>query len=241
MKIYADKNKKSIVTEVDNWPHPKKDKQWKPGRSAMELAKFVLSGTRFQELINIVLTECNVNHDMNFKCYPEYKTSFGKGMGNGGPRVHDMLMKGCELVIGVEAKVLESFDEKMRIKKGQQGRDKQGKTRADKLAKILDGKRKINYEDIGYQLFSATYGTMKEAYDCGKDKCVMLVLVFKGNVCEENNYHKKCEENENDFNLFCKFVDVQKGLIEREINDRTIRCWIKKVEVNIDTEYIIES
>ena len=56
MKIYADKNKKSIVTEVDNWPHPKKDKQWKPGRSAMELAKFVLSGTRFQELINIVLT-----------------------------------------------------------------------------------------------------------------------------------------------------------------------------------------
>lgn len=235
---FLNKEKEQIITNIENWPHPKRDEQWKCGRSAMEFAKFALSEVSFIELLKKVLSECNINHDMNFDCYPEYTTYFGEGMGNGGPRVHDMLMIGDKLVIGVEAKVSEHFDEKMIVRKEQQGRDKQGKTRADKLAEILVGNSNINYEDIGYQLFSATYGTMKEAYDQGKKQCIMLVLVFKGAVYKESDYQQKCEENDNDFNRFCKFVNIQDGQIVRKIKDRTIRCWIKKVEVEIGTDYI---
>lgn len=240
MEIIFEKYSDKIVES--NWEaswQPKDKKQWKDGRSSKELAKFA-SSESFKELILCVLKACNIE-EQNFKCEPEAKASLGNGFGTGGCRNHDLLMIGDkDCVIGVEAKVSEPFDEKMKIKKGKQGKDKHGNTRADKLANILCGNN-INYEEIGYQLFTATYGTMKEAYNQGKDHCIMLFIVFKGNVCKEPNYDKHCAENNTIFENFCKFVNLQNGLIKRTIIDRTITCWIKKVEVIIGTNYSINS
>lgn len=224
-----DSNKCKIYG-FDNWPAPKSSKQWKSGRSAMELAKFVLNRADFSLLINSVLCDCGFE-PMDFDCYPEYKTSLGEGMGQGGQRVHDMLMIGEKMVIGVEAKVSESFDEKIeKIKK-------QGKiVRSEKLANALSD-NKANYKDIGYQLFTATYGTMKAAVDAGKDVCIALFIVFKGNVCKESNYEEKCTENNEDFKRFCEFINVQDGYIIRNILGKRIKCWIKKKEVEIGTNY----
>ncbi|MBR0201519.1 MAG: hypothetical protein IJQ44_03550 [Bacteroidaceae bacterium] len=224
-------NNKCAINGFDKWPAPKASKQWKCGRSAMELAKFVLNRADFSSLINSVLCDCGFE-PMYFDCYPEYKTSLGKGMCKGGPRVHDMLMIGEKMVIGIEAKVSESFDEKIKKIK------EPGKIeRSEKLAHVLSDNNSANYKDIGYQLFTATYGTMKAAIDAGKDVCIALFIVFKGNVCKESNYDDKCRENDKDFNRFCEFINVQDGYIIRNILGKRIKCWIKKIEVEIGTDY----
>ena len=107
------------------------------------------------------------------------------------------------------------------------------------MAETLRYSSNLNNENIRYQLLTATYGTMKAAIDNNTDKCIMLVVVFKGNVCKEPSYEKNCKNNDSDFNSFCNFVNLQEGRIVRSIKDKKITCWIKKVEVEISTDYIL--
>ena len=163
MKIEIQKSIK--ITNEDDWfkvsPPKGGKKQWKKGRSARLLAQYTTDQTSdFKQLIEKILHECGLEKQ-NFNCEPEASASLGTGFGGGGSRNHDLLMIGKDCVIGVEAKVSESFDKEIDevISKSETR-----KHRAEKLIGFLVREKiddKIN--KLGYQLFTATRGTMCSA------------------------------------------------------------------------------
>lgn len=232
------KNKKGEVINDSNWEaswKPKQETQWKDGRSSKEFAKFA-SSEYFSSLISQVLTSCGIT-EQDFTCTPEYKSSLGKGFGRGGCRNHDLLMEGDEdCIIGVEAKVSESFDEdmeKMLDKQKKNYNDNETKTRAYKLRRYLVKEDNQYVDKIGYQLFAATRATINYAIEKKKNKCIVLVIVFDGEIDKGNKYEEKVAKNNKDFVEFCKAVGVQDGKIKID----GIEYWIKKVSVNISKSY----
>ncbi len=232
------KNKKGEVINDSNWEaswKPKKETQWKDGRSSKEFAKFA-SSEYFPSLISQVLKSCGIA-EQDFTGTPEYKSSLGKGFGRGGCRNHDLLMEGDEdCIIGVEAKVSEPFDEdmeKMLDKQKKNYNDNETKTRAYKLRRYLVKEDNQDVDKIGYQLFAATRATINSAIVNKKKKCIVLVIVFEGEIDKGNKYEEKVAKNNKDFVEFCKAVGVQDGKIKID----GIEYWIKKVSVNISKSY----
>ena len=223
------------IEKQDDWTEPMSEKHFQEGRSAMLLAQFALSES-FGDAINKILNDYGLSTNGSFKCIPECKSSFGKGMGRGGSRNHDALLIGDDCVVGIEAKVSEPFGSRIR----EETKDKNGMTRADKLFQFLCGDNDVS--DIGYQLFAATYGTMKAAIDEGRENCVMLVVVFNGNVKKERNYCVNIKKNEDDFDNFKQSLqDIENDCITREIDGKRIKCWIKKVIVTVqdDNSFVV--
>ena len=237
MKITVIK-KGATIKGLDDWKKlggPKDvNKQWEKGRSAYELANFVINNQKvFVQKIQSVLEQCGLQ-SQDFECEPEAISGLGKGMKRGGPRVHDLLMIGENCVIGIEAKVSEPFGENISsINKKQKEKSKE--TRAEALWNFLAGKNTtIDKSPIGYQLFTATYGTMCSGIDVRKNNCIMLVLVFKGDVKKEINYNSNCKYNENDYNNFIETINADsKSKIVRPIENTKINCWIKKEDIII--------
>ena len=220
----------------DNWEKswsPKEKKQWKDGRSSKELAKFA-SSEYFPSLISQVLKSCGIA-EQNFECTPEAKSSLGIGFRSGGCRNHDLLMEGDEdCIIGVEAKVSESFDKDWINALNEQKNNKtEENTRAYRLRKRLVKFDSEEVDKIGYQLFTATRATINYAIKKKKNKCIVLVIVFEGEIDKGNQYEEKVAKNNKDFVEFCKAVGVQDGKIKID----GIECWIKKVSVNISKSY----
>ena len=178
--------------------NPKKDDQWKEGRSARLMAELAIERKpEFAKRVSDLLAECGIA-EQDFVCEPEAATGLGKRMGRGGPRKHDLLMRGNDCVIGIEAKVSEIFDKEIGKRlKGNEGNKKSKEsnksTRAQSLIKcLIPEKNQDKVMGIGYQLFTAARGTMCAALKQGMEKCIMLVITFKGNVEKEKNYDAKC-------------------------------------------------
>lgn len=109
-------HKDVTIKTIDDWKAvaPPKDPvhQWKDGRSAKELARFALS-EEFNNVLSEVLDSLGIRNQ-NFEAEPEAETYFRSNlvnMGTRGPRNHDLLLIGSDCVIGIEAKVSESFGE----------------------------------------------------------------------------------------------------------------------------------
>ena len=227
--------------------NPKKDNQWKEGRSARLMAELAIERKpEFAKLVSDLLAECGIA-EQDFVCEPEAATGLGKGMGRGGSRKHDLLMRGNDCVIGIEAKVSEIFDEEIgkRLKsnegnkKSNEGNKKSKEsnksTRAQSLIEcLIPEKNQDKVMGIGYQLFTATRGTMCAASKHGMEKCIMLVITFKGNVEKKPNYDANCAKNAKDFDDFLKATGADgNGLIVKDISGKDISCWIKHIDVTV--------
>lgn len=240
MKIKVEKKSRQINT-VDDWkryaPPMEVNKQWKKGRSAFCLASFVLSdkfGAKIQELIESLGLSCPAE----FVCEPEAQTSFPvESMGERGPRNHDLLMVSDDLLIGIEAKVSESFADTIKDwkEKGRQNKDG-GKNRTKRLEGFCDilygNNRPDNLNELRYQLFAATVGTILEAKERGIKKCMMLVLVFEGNVARESDYDNNVKKNDEDFGNFCNSLNLPND--GGKITRGELQCWVKKITVSVD-------
>lgn len=226
--------KKTVkITNLGDWfkyASPKgEEKQWKKGRSALEMASFALSDD-FEAQIRNVLSDCGINGNVNLTCEPEAETRFpSKVYGTGGPRNHDLLITSENIVVGVEAKVSEPFDKKISERKKNASNNLL--KRIEGFADLLYGERRPdNFDDLRYQLFSATVGTIIEANNRNVDNAIMLVIVFEGNgVDKEKDYKKNVEQNDDDYKKFCQSL----GLSENGgvINVSGTKCWIKKIKV----------
>ena len=211
----------------------KKDNQWKEGRSARLMAELAIERKpEFAKRVSDMLAECGIA-EQDFVCEPEAAAGLGKGMCRGGARKHDLLMRGNDCVIGIEAKVSEPFDEeigkRLEIEEGNRSK------RAERLIEFLmPGKAQDNVKRIGYQLFTATRGTMCAALEHGVEKSIMLVITFKGNVEKEKNYDANCAKNAKDFDDFLKATGADgNGQIVRDISGKDISCWIKHIDVTV--------
>ena len=211
----------------------KKDDQWKEGRSARLMAELAIERKpEFAKRVSDLLAECGIA-EQDFVCEPEAAAGLGKGMCQGGPRKHDLLMRGNDCVIGIEAKVSELFDEEIG-KRLESEEGKECKRAKSLIERLIPEKNQDEVSGIGYQLFTAARGTMCAALKHGMDKCVMLVITFKGNVEKEKNYDANCAKNAKDFDDFLKATGADgNGQIVRDISGKAISCWIKHIDVTV--------
>lgn len=248
MKTEFIKNNEIIVT-IHDWKRhasPKgKDKHWVVGRSAYSMADFAIKhNEKFKEVVSRILKECELQ-EQDFKCEPEATAGLGRGMKRGGPRNHDLLMLGKNCVIGIEAKVSETFDANWGDVQKEQ-REKQGNDniRALALKEFLTPDK--NVDDIGYQLFTATRGTMVSAMKAGYKNAILLIIVFEGDITlnegeADKKYKNTVNKNNEDFCNFLSAINADgSGKIQRKIGRETINCWIKKVKIKIPDYTIAE-
>ena len=178
-------HEKNIIN-YDDWkiecPPKKADKQWKPGRSAMELAKYMTEKfpnvpSEIENALKVLVPESS-----NFDWDAEYVTPLpGRGEG----RNHDAILWNEDIVVTIEAKADEPLGNL--IIDEMKGSSVNKLCRISEMLKLMFKGNFKKYGELRYQLLTASVGTILEAQKQGCDIAVLLVLVFKtnGNVTEE--------------------------------------------------------
>ncbi len=189
------------INSVDDWkefaPPKKSNTQWKDGRSAKELANYIISGNGYiPKEIEDILLKLGCDENTVFYGEPEAVTNL---LGRGGGRNHDLLLvQKNEVVVGIEAKSDESLgnivckellndisDNKIR--------------RINSLYNDIYGCDVCKNTDIRYQLLTATVGILKEAQKLKVSKAILIVITLK----KENYYDiRKVKSNIQDVNTF---------------------------------------
>lgn len=180
-----------------------KEPHWKGGRSAYELANFIINkngATVITDLVSQVLGSKVVLQ----KAIPEWEIRFDN-WGHG--REHDLAIWGKvqdgsgekSLFVGVEAKVDEPFgatvaEAYLQAKtKELNGTSTNAPKRIEDLLKRNFGEVNIYHFDLRYQLLYATAGTVGLENNPTAEIMVLLVLVFKTDlynaVIGERNYN----------------------------------------------------
>ena len=232
MKIKISKNN-NIITTVEEWyqfaPPKAKGKHWKDGRSAKSLAQFMTDKNQVKKLEDILV---ELEYDTNgvISCTPEANTVL-PCKGNG--RNHDLLMIGEDFVVGIEAKVSESFGEEISTELIEASDNKKG--RIDKLANELFGCKINEIKDgleLRYQLLTGVYGTLREAENNKKSKALFLVIVFTDGITREDE--NAVNRNNDDFKNFCQQIvlSAEGGTICKS----NVALTIKKVEISLKSE-----
>ena len=108
------KFKANGVFNIDSWfdvaPPKEGKRQWKPGRSAMELARYMTSDYPNvpREIEEVLLNFTTADAEFYFK--GEHKTEFARhGLGTGEGRNHDAFLWHSDVVVGIEGKADEPF------------------------------------------------------------------------------------------------------------------------------------
>ena len=221
-------SKRNIITNVEQWhqfaPPKDSDKHWKEGRSAMSLAQFMTNSKQIKKLEDL-LKEWGYDTSGTIKCTPEANTNLP---GTGGGRNHDLLMVGKDFVVGIEAKVTETFGNPISMELF--GAIENKSLRINTLAKDLlgCGVNEKN-EHLRYQLLTGIMGTFYEAKSKSKPKALFLVIVFTDAITSKD--YKVVQNNNKDFEEFCKYLGLTSdgGEIERD----GIKLDIKKIEISL--------
>ena len=200
-----DANGKPLKT-LDDWQAIHKPKHWKRGRSAYEVADFIVNRSGADKLarrVSLVLGDTVQFEQIT----PEFEVRFDK---YGKGRFHDIgivgeTAHGERLFIGVEAKVDESFGLTVaeEWQKGQRtvagGKRTHLPDRIRELcSRFQDGPGIRETDQIRYQLMHGTAGTVSACAECS----VFYVAVF---VTDAYN-HAKGEANYNDYLAFVRQV-----------------------------------
>ena len=184
------------ICDLQDWEDyagPVDKKQWKDKRSAKEFARFILSGNGYIP-IKLLCAICDYTKAYNYVLYPEFLTGFKKyGMGSRGPRHHDGLLVGSDIVVGIEAKADEALDKKYLSEYDS------NKIRYKVISELIFGDEPENHTNIRYQLVSSAMGTLIEAAERKKDTAVLLIVSF---ISEEATTTEKLERNKKDIQAF---------------------------------------
>lgn len=208
-KMVLSKNN-HIINSVEEWrefaPPKRGDLHWKDGRSAKELAKYMVSGNGFlPDEIENVLGSINFNEDISFIGEPEAVTNL-KGKGEG--RNHDILLNGDnKIIIGVEAKVDEPFGNSVSIEISK-GSSKNKKERIRDLYSNIIGSFPGDNYDPKYQLLIAAAGTLIEAEKYHSPNAMLLIITFKNGTYFSEN---KVNRNLDDINYFMNSIETWKN------------------------------
>ena len=181
----------NLITGIDDWPRPKRDYQWKAGRSAMELARSWFRGNTIA--CPTALLALLESHDLTRGCtltagQPEHVTPLPE---RGEGRNHDLWLTGtCAaggVTVCVEAKADETFGERIgdAIQMARRRTPQSGMpARASALLEILIGRpadpEQEPWRGLRYQLFTAVAGTAIQAVADGSSLAVFVVQEFCG-------------------------------------------------------------
>jgi hypothetical protein len=185
----------------------KKERHWKPGRSAHSLASYIFNDNGEQKIADL-LSKLFGSKVILETGYPEQEVRFDK-YGHG--REHDLGLH-CRLVdedktiyVGLEAKVDEEFNIsilqnylKAKCKELSNTKTNAGNRIENLLQKHFKEVKPSHFE-LKYQLLYSTVGTLEAKDKDGKyfDEYVFLVIVFKTDKYDEvksiNNYRDYIE------------------------------------------------
>ena len=219
------------IKTVDDWhqyaPPQNPEKQWKDGRSAKLFAEYALSQC-FAENMHKILSYYGFQTSKVLSCEPEVNTKLPYGSKG---RQHDLLIDGKDFIVGIEAKVSESFGKSI------EEEYTKSKGKRDRIKSLLAyiGKDYEEAKDCKYQLLTGLVGTLLEAKERGKEKCLFLVIVFSGDVTATQ---KEQIKNNEDYSYFCNSLLEQADGSGKKysIEDTEITCYIKKVEVKVESK-----
>lgn len=198
--------KNNGITDVDSWkvkkPPMRGEKQWKCGRSAMELARYMTeSYPNVPDEIQQVLIRFT-DSKAEFDWEAEYVTSFSSyGLGSGEGRNHDAFMYNNDVVIGIEGKADEPLGSQL-IGKALETASDNKMLRINGMIDMLFGDKPENHKSIRYQLVTACTATLLEARSRNVTNAVVLVIVLK----RQGYYNEK--------NIIRNNADIERFLTE---------------------------
>ena len=172
------------IIDIDTWfkkcPPMGGAKQWKDGRSAKELARYMTKNYPAvpDEVENLLLNFTPA--DSEFEWDAEYVTSFEKhGLGKGEGRNHDGMMVNSDIFVGIEGKADESLGNLLGEELENASNNKM--TRINGMIEMLFDDGAESHKNLRYQLMTASTATLLEAKERNLSKALLLVLVFKKN------------------------------------------------------------
>ena len=241
--------KENIIKDLTSWfryAEPEGgESQWEEGRSAMEFARYMTSSKgQLPTEIQKYLSSIGFDKE-DYLCMPEEVTSYDDyDLGNGSGRHHDGLLVSDHHIIGIEAKVSESFDnsvsKKMEAAKKNSGGGKNMRKRIFNSLKMIkedfDDNSLESVGDLMYQLISGMIGTIIEANKRKKDKAVFLIIEFSGDVKKEKSYANNVRRNHESYDYFLRFLGLNdKNDIDRYIitSGGKLRVWIHKLSIEV--------
>lgn len=198
------------IRSLDEWhaamPPRLRERQWKDGRSAKELARAWAGTGHVQvpdEVVRLLETDSEFTGTELLEAYPEAAVALDDFRGN--TRNADLLIVGRRsgepVVIAVEAKADESFGPSV----GEYLAAKQATERSNAPARIrqlssaLFGADPAEIQELRYQLLHAAAGTLIAAEQHGARKALFLVHQFVASTDR-----RKVERNASDFEAFVR-------------------------------------
>lgn len=187
-KIVAKKPNGLDITSLDCWllhaPPAGGQRQWVPGRSALELAsRWIAVGDIPEEVRRLLDSALSLRGFVADLAIAERRTAFDEFR---APRAHDLVLIGAagskKTIIAVEAKSDESFGLRVRTAMAQAEKAPRTDlpTRVDKLGHALfpRGTSKGTLDALWYQLLYAVAGTLAEAASWQASQAVFVVHEF---------------------------------------------------------------
>ena len=228
-----------LITNWESWTRPKKDYQWAPGRSAMELAKAWFSESKIsipRELEELFNSLARLKGFQLLRGIPEKVTSLPE---RGEGRNHDIVLQGKTseefFTVCIEAKADEPFGNKTvgsyraaAIKSRESDIPTRVPERIEKLLSFVPGAQS-KWDNIRYQLLTALCGTALQAKSDNSNFAIFVVHEFH----TENTIVEKIDSNSRDFEAFLNTIGITQenkfGTLFGPINVAGIDCYVGKI------------
>ena len=231
--------KNNGITDIESWfkisPPMGGEKQWKDGRSAKELARYMTAAYPYvpKEIEDTLC--CFVHKNAEFEWAAEYVTEFQPfGLGRGEGRNHDAFMFNSDIVVGIEGKADESLGSQF-IGDALENASDNKKQRINGMIQMIFGDVPENHKDIRYQLVTASAATLLEATKKNVNKAMLIVIVFKKDGCYSK---EKVAANNADIQRFLTDIfATQRGeyyiLPTAYGKENNIDLFFKHIEINL--------
>jgi hypothetical protein len=214
----------SSINTWQEWTRPKKDYQWKTGRSALELARAWFRQDTPQppkELLSLLHSSKRLSNLKLISGIPELVTAL---LERGEGRNHDLALNGNtdreQVTITIEAKADEPFGNdtileywSKAIKRRERGESTRVPERIEQLLSLVDPDTPVNqtkWKDIRYQLLTALCGTIIQAQIDGSSLAVLVVHVFDTELIEADKH----AHNHNELELFLSVLADKPMIVE---------------------------
>ena len=232
----------SLETWFDIAPPMGGIKQWRDGRSAKELARYMTGGfPKMPAEIEGVLMPF-APEDSIFKWGAEYVTDFAHfGYGLGMGRNHDAVIFNSNVFVGVEGKADEPFGDKTiadELNKASVNKI----TRINKLVELVFGDEPNNHLGLRYQLLTACGGVLLEAKKRHIPNAMLLVVVFLKEGLDEQGHpyyeEDKRQANHKDWEIFLRQMRAKQlpngsYAVPMSATRSGINLYVQKIEIQV--------
>lgn len=190
------------ISNLETWkmlaPPMGGDKQWREGRSALELARYITTALPNipKEIEDLFLNFTDINSA--FKWNAEYVTDFSQfDLGRGEGRNHDAILIHPDIVAGIEAKADEPLGSQV-IGEALKTASPNKMHRINGMIHMLFGDIPENHKNLRYQLITASAAMLLEAKKRSIQNALLIIIVFKKDGCyQTQNVHRNHIDIEN--------------------------------------------